>query len=189
MSAARAVPRAYLAGSPPASPRAAAPESGRRGRSGGPARESEEAGSLLGSRSKLGRGGRRGRPWAPFQRCCVRAGRLPNVGVGRADGGGAKAAGRRVAFGQWPRWGRETRRDRRPARIDPKSRPHPHAPGGGVTVGTSRSDHGRPGAQGFRILPTQPPGHGRSVPLYDVAGGTPLPRSTLPAVGRRAASR
>lgn len=55
-----------------------------------------------------------------------------------------------------------------------------------MTVGTSRSGHGRPGAQGFRILPTQPPGHGRSVPLYGVAGGTPLPEEDAEQpLGRR----
>lgn len=49
-----------------------------------------------------------------------------------------------------------------------------------MTVGTSRSDHGRPGAQGFRILRTQPPCRGRSVPLYNIAGGTPIPEEQAP---------
>ena len=89
VSAASALPRAYLAGTTPAPPR-----QGRGGRGGagsrGRARGSERAGSPRGSRTKLRQGERRRRQWAPFQRSCVRAGRLPTAGLGRAEGGGAE---------------------------------------------------------------------------------------------------
>lgn len=117
VSAARAVSRAYLAGTPPAPPL-----------QGGRRRGGLAAGSGLGGGGppaglpdQVGAGWRR-RRWAPFQRCCVRAGRLPRVRLGRADCWRGRRTGRRVAFGQWPGRGPETRSDR-PQITAPPPRP------------------------------------------------------------------
>lgn len=118
MSAARAVPRAYLAGTPPAPP---LPGGGRGGRSGGRPRCSEGEGGPLGSRTKLGRRARRGRQWTPFHSCCVRAGRLLRVGLGRADSGGAEEPDGEEPLGSGPA------RIRRPAGLTPNHGPTPTA--------------------------------------------------------------
>lgn len=83
-------------------------------------------------------------------------------GLGRADGGRAvEPRGKEPPGAGWVG-------DRRPAGANPTSRPHPHGPGGGVTVGTSERNRSWPGFQGFGINPCRP-----RMPPRNITGGTP----------------
>lgn len=62
--------------------------------------------------------------------------------VGASDSGGAEGAG-----GEEP-WGCGPPGVRRRAGTDPQTRPYPHSPGGGVTIGTSRPRRSRPRFRG-----------------------------------------
>lgn len=94
----------------------------------------------------------------------------------------SRRTARRGAFGSGPA------AVGRPAGSDPKSRPHPHRPGGGVTVGTSGSDRSRSGALGFRGS-SPPLFRGPSVSLDNITGEPLSLRSELPSPGRLTASR
>lgn len=141
MSAARAVSRASLAGCPPA----AAGRGGRGGALWRPRSRLRGGGPPAGLPRQLGRGGRWRRQWAPFRgAACGLEGCLVSYWGEQTVAGpespeprtfGAAASQRSGSVQGWT----------------PKSQPHPHSPGGGVTVGTSWSDCSRLGARGFGI--------------------------------------
>ena len=108
----------------------------------------------------------------------MRTGRLPSVGLGRADCGGAEEPSDSGGRGSG----------------DPQVRPQITAlppPGGGVTVGTSGSDRSWAGTLSFGVPPaTLLP---RSMSVENITGGTPFaeqqdalhrPRNSLQVWGR-----
>lgn len=90
------------------SPRAAAPGGGRGARRGGP---------RAGLRNLVWAARKAGASVGASRRCCVRAGRLPSAGLGRAEGGGAEEP-----EGQAPR------RVARPGSGDPRAPTPNHGP-------------------------------------------------------------